>query len=283
MFITNEILEKYNACESGKRLFNRLYPEGVEILKLLDNKHIPVEVLHWGAEYLPISKEEEEKYYKRVGVVNSTHCFMSSKIENSNYIYKSVDVNDSKLVKLSQNIVDSKKITSSQAVRVSERVNNSISIDHSNLIVNSKNISKSSNIANSSDLNYCFNIFNGKNLSNCDTMYNSSLCEDSGFSSFLIGCYKVLFCSQLNQSSFMLFNKPISKTIFDEVWAQYKLMEKEIEVIEEGKEIFYNGTAITRFDTMFKKLGEDFKNWVKTLPNYDNFVMYQITLCEEWL
>ena len=57
MFITNEILERYNACESGKKIFNRLYPNGVEIIDLLDNRHIPDEILHWGAEYLPVSAE----------------------------------------------------------------------------------------------------------------------------------------------------------------------------------------------------------------------------------
>ena len=283
MFITNEILERYNACESGKKIFNRLYPNGVEIIDLLDNRHIPDEILHWGAEYLPVSAEELKKYYERVNVVDSTNCSMSSKITKSNNIFKSINISNSNFIKLSQNVIDSENISSSQSIKTSKYVNNSISVEYSELIVNSKNITKSVNIANSSDLDYCFNISNGKNLLNCDTMYNSSLCEYSGFSSFLIGCHKVLFCSQLNQSSFMLFNKPISEALFYEIWEQYKTITKNVEIIEDNSNIFYGGAPIVRFDTMFKKLGEDFKNWVKTLPNYDNFVIYQITLCEEWL
>ena len=283
MFITNEILERYNACESGKKIFNRLYPNGVEIIDLLDNRHIPDEILHWGAEYLPVSAEELEKYYERVNVVDSTNCSMSSKITKSNNIFKSINISNSNFIKLSQNVIDSENISSSQSIKTSKYVNNSISVEYSELIVNSKNITKSINIANSSDLDYCFNISNGKNLLNCDTMYNSSLCEYSGFSSFLIGCHKVLFCSQLNQSSFMLFNKPISEPLFYEIWEQYKTITKNVEIIEDNSNIFYGGAPIIRFDTMFKKLGEDFKNWVKILPNYDNFIMYQITLNPIWL
>lgn len=236
-----------------------------------------------GAEYLPVSAEELEKYYQRVNVIDSTNCSMSSKITKSNNIFKSTNISNSNFIKLSQNVIDSENVSSSQSIRTSKYVNNSISVEYSELIVNSKNITRSANIANSSDLDYCFNISNGKNLLNCDTMYNSSLCEHSGFGSFLIGCHKVLFCSQLNQSSFMLFNKPISKSLFDEIWEQYKTITKNVEVIKDNSNIFYDGAPILRFDTMFKKLGKDFKNWVKTLPNYDNFIMYQITLCEEWL
>ena len=283
MFINNEILEKYGACASGKKFINRLYPNGVEIIDLLDNRHIPDEILHWGAEYLPVSAEELEKYYQRVNVVDSTNCSMSSKITKSNNIFKSINISNSNFIKLSQNVIDSENISSSQSIKTSKYVNNSISVEYSELIVNSKNITKSVNIANSSDLDYCFNISNGKNLLNCDTMYNSSLCEYSGFSSFLIDCHKVLFCSQLNQSSFMLFNKPISESLFYEIWEQYKTITKNVEIIEDSSNIFYNGAPIVRFDIMFKKLGEDFKNWVKTLPNYDNFIMYQITLNQIWL
>ena len=254
MFITNEILERYNACESGKKIFNRLYPNGVEIIDLLDNRHIPDEILHWGAEYLPVSAEELEKYYERVNVVDSTNCSMSSKITKSNNIFKSINISNSNFIKLSQNVIDSENISSSQSIKTSKYVNNSISVEYSELVVNSKNITKSVNIANSSDLDYCFNISNGKNLLNCDTMYNSSLCEYSGFSSFLIGCHKVLFCSQLNQSSFMLFNKPISESLFYEIWEQYKTITKNVEIIEDNSNIFYGGAPIVRFDTMFKKL-----------------------------
>ena len=47
MFITYNLLEKYNAYESDKRFFQRLYPSGVEALELLANKHIPKEILFW--------------------------------------------------------------------------------------------------------------------------------------------------------------------------------------------------------------------------------------------
>lgn len=86
-------------------------------------------------------------------------------------------------------------------------------------------------------------------------MYNSSLCEHSGFGSFLIGCHKVLFCSQLNQSSFMLFNKPISKSF-----------------------IFYDGAPILRFDTIFKKLGKDWGEVnpvTRTIPDKKRYTRKQ--------
>ena len=89
MFLTDEILEKYNACGIGRKLFNKLYPNGVEIMDLLDNKHIPKEMLWWGETWLPVSDEELNKLYKVLEIEDSFKVSFGKKIKKSLKIYKS--------------------------------------------------------------------------------------------------------------------------------------------------------------------------------------------------
>ncbi len=286
MFVTKEILEKYNACESGKKLFDRLYPNGVEINTLLDNRHIPLEVLHWGAEFLPVSDNELEKYYKRINVINCEDCQKSYNIQESKHIYRCSNVENSEFVKLSSNIVRSNHITNCQHIEKSELIKDSSDINNCDLIINGKTIRDSYNIANSSDIRDCQNLSNCRNLMNCHTLYNSTLCENSGFSSFLMGCHKVLFCSSISAQSFMLFNKPISKRIFDNLWEDFlnRMNNEHIDMIMiNSSNLYFEGETQHNFQIMFNSLSDDFKKWIKTLPNYDNFVMYEITFDEFWL
>ena len=57
MFITKEILRKYNACEPGIKIFEELYPNGTEIKTLISENKVPISILHRGYEKLPVLKE----------------------------------------------------------------------------------------------------------------------------------------------------------------------------------------------------------------------------------
>lgn len=288
MFVTNDILEKYKACESGKRLFNKIYPNGVDISTLLDNKHIPFEVLHWGEEYLPVSKEELKKYYERVNVINSTYCKKSNDVINSRYIFKSYNIKESEVINLSSNIKNSRVITNCQYVDDSLSINTSNYIRNCTLVADSKNVNNSNNIAKSSEINFCDNLFNCVNLKNCNTVYNSSFCTLSCFSSFLTECTRVLFCTSIEHKNDMLFNKSIPSEVFYNVYKEFKkrIKEEKIELIILLQPLFsfYSNCEVqSNFQKMFQYLSNDFKEWIKTLPNYNNFIMYEITFNPEWL
>ena len=83
MFLSNEILKKYNACELGLEWFDRHYPNGVELMDFLDSAQAFVgpdskilELLYWGYLLLPYDEREKEKYVVRI--CQSHTCFSGS-------------------------------------------------------------------------------------------------------------------------------------------------------------------------------------------------------------
>jgi hypothetical protein len=65
---TLEDLERLKACENGKRFIARFYPNGFEVEKLVTERHIPDDFLHWARENLYCSEEVLEKYRARLGI-----------------------------------------------------------------------------------------------------------------------------------------------------------------------------------------------------------------------
>ena len=286
MFVNNEILEKYGACASGKEFINRLYPNGVEILDLLNNKHVPVEILHWGAKFLPVSEEELRKYEQYICIQNSTNCLECEKVFNSKNIYKSKNIDNSEFIKYSRDVYSSQMITNSVNIFNSSYINNSEKVEYSTKVVNSKSISNCKNIINSSDIGNCNNLSKCYSLKYCNTVLKSDFCELIGFSSFLTGCSKMLFCTSLVSQNLMIFNKPISLYNFNDIYEDflYIIQNENIDLIldDYNDNSYFIGQANPKIEAIFN-ISDNFINWIKTLPNYDNFIMYQITLNPIWL
>ena len=83
----------------------------------------------------------------------------------------------------------------------------------------------------------------------------------------------------------MLFNKPISLYNFNEIYENflYMIQNEDINLIlDDNSNSYFNGQANTKIEAIFN-VSDNFINWIKTLPNYDNFIMYQITLNPIWL
>ena len=83
----------------------------------------------------------------------------------------------------------------------------------------------------------------------------------------------------------MLFNKPISLYNFNEIYENflYMIQNEDINLIlDDNNSSYFNGLANTQIEAIFN-VSDSFINWIKTLPNYDNFIMYQITLNPIWL
>jgi hypothetical protein len=62
MLITVDLLKKYKACDNGIKYIDRFYPNGVEMIDVIRDRHIPKEMLHWGREFLAHSEEELVAY-----------------------------------------------------------------------------------------------------------------------------------------------------------------------------------------------------------------------------
>ena len=62
MFLTIDVLRRLNACEQGIKYVERFYPNGVELVDIINDRHINKDFLHWGREYLTVNATEMEAY-----------------------------------------------------------------------------------------------------------------------------------------------------------------------------------------------------------------------------
>ena len=76
----------------------------------------------------------------------------------------------------------------------------------------------SSNIFNSEHIYQSYNL---KECNNCIALSNSIGCYHSHFSDSLIWCSYCLFCTNLQNKSYHIFNKPISKQEFEQAYERY--------------------------------------------------------------
>lgn len=89
MFITVELLKKYKACDNGIKYIDRFYPNGVEMIDVIRDRHIPKEMLHWGREFLTHSEEELVAYMQACNIVNTEGYWYSQDVRDSKYVIKS--------------------------------------------------------------------------------------------------------------------------------------------------------------------------------------------------
>lgn len=279
MFVTLDDLKSRNACATGIKLFERLYPEGVEIMDLLDNKHIPLEILHWGYQHLDVDDKEIEKYYQRCGITESKQILESERVHKSCFVNQSKDVTDSNFITHSLDIADSVQVSYSSNVKGSRHIYNCETIEGTHGAADSKEIYKCGNVIDSSNIRDSWAVANCRNVTESQFIYRSTLSEDCHFSSFLTGCHKCMFCSGLKGEQFHLFNKPISQEEWEKIFYDefsVRINEEAFFLLKDNSKLnsYYNARKETSFKNYFSLISDGFNEWVKSLPNFDPFVMY---------
>ena len=68
MILTKEILEKYDACSQGVKWFERTFPNGGELIDVINHRYTDKQFLHWGFTNLTVSEEEKAAYYKKLNI-----------------------------------------------------------------------------------------------------------------------------------------------------------------------------------------------------------------------
>lgn len=203
---------------------------------------------------------------------NNYMASFSDKITQSRFVHGSINISNSSNVSNSTNISDSNLIYNSHFVFNSNKVLESYNVGDSNNIVLSKTINDSKNIFN------CFDICEGSELRNCSNVSSSYFCAD---------CKEIqdcLFCFGLEQSelsTYYLFNKPVDEKRFNFIMKQYENFDLEMNYTNSWPEEIVVPIILRphyNFDTHYKTLDEFFWEWVKTLPNYDPMVLYNITM-----
>lgn len=297
MFLTLEILDKYDIDDSTRAWFASTFPNGERLVNVLQHKTITIEILHSIIEHLTTTPQEKEIYYTKLkidcadretiyhcnDITNSRWVTRSSNVVNSEYIFNSNDVDTCNDILSSNNIQDSHKIFhsefvyNSQDVIDSANINDSHNIVNCNYVVNSHSIINSSNVTGSAYISG-FVVGRNKHIKN---------------SRFIEECENIkhcLFCSKIADAEYMIFNKQADVEDYTMIVKQLDRLLKDwkMELVKDdvwpSQTIPLDSPVIQRnVIKQYASLPESFWRWVKTLPNYDPMVLYSITYNKDLL
>lgn len=291
MFLTTEILEQLKACDAGIQWFSQNYPNGGSPLDIAKSGKIDASFLHWAFDNLELT-EEEKQYYKTIMLIDdksvlstikyssnikcSSHILRSSEISDSIYIADSIDIVQSSVVG------KSKKIINSQQIYDCYNVSNSQKIIYSNNIKKSYNIVSSSNIVDSNSILYGEQVFDSFAVYGTKE-YLAKNIRNSAFIAKSSGLEFCMFCANLQNKRYYLFNKPINEEDYLKIKTELDLFLQKFEsnYLEhwyEVGEMPWRPPKLLLQKFHYQKLSDEFWEWVQTLPGYRPELLYRITL-----
>ena len=226
-------------------------------------------------------------------------------ITDSHIILSSFCIESSSRVQDSEDVFNSKYVAFGKDVRNSERVYASSNVENSQYISVSFNVLDSAEVKDSSKIQYSQNVFNSDEISNCYGVYSCEEVEDSlgifnvstgkeiYFSTDLENCSYCLFCSGLKNKKFCLFNQEIGskdwfviKELLLTEWSKEdKNFYKVISFEDDNKEWYgfktFNYSATLSYVAQrdfFQGLSSKFLKYIRSMPYYNEWLLYQITL-----
>jgi hypothetical protein len=285
MYITLDIIQKRGGCGEYLRFFEKRYPNGVEMLELIEHGHIPYHGLHWGYKWLDPNEEEIAAYRKRVKVsdsegvdasdhvTNSMLVSHSSKINQSQEVYNSKEVNFSQYVVKSEFVDDSKHIADSCFITNCCDIINCKNAENSNQVVDSTYIINSHGVYDSYNITDSHAIWRSNNLTNCFFCFD---CADTN---------NAMFCLNQHGGEYMLFNKPVDKTRFEMVQKQYKRYALPFITLTDPWNVHNGDVPHVNHDFRdhTKNIPASFWEWVKTIPGYNPEILYSLTFIPQFL
>lgn len=295
MFLTLEILDKYNACDKGKEWFAHFFPNGGELKEVLSHRFITPEILHWGYTHLTTTAEEKEIYWKKLNIEcdNVSTIYHSDNIKHSEWVSHSSNITDSTHIYSSNNVATSHNILSSKDVSNSHQIFGSEFVYSSKQIIHSKNITSSHNIV-SADY-----VVNSHSIMNSAAVTNSAFVDgwlpgrtkqikDCRFIMECVNLKHSLFCYKISDGEYMIFNNQMEKEDYELIVKQLDVMLKDYKA-ELVKHNHWPANTIPLHSPaiqvnkmkQYSKLPSSFWRWVKTLPGYDPSVLYAITYNKE--
>lgn len=287
MRITANELRQYGACSKGVEYIERVYPNGAQIIDIIQDKNIEKELLHWGRKNLTHTPEEFEVYCKACNIINTDNHWYSHNLRDCLYVVKSHDVENSQRVFDSNDVNDSSDIVACESVSNSSQVFTASLVDNSQRVAHCANVNESNNVCFSKMLSRCVNIYNSKNVFDSSEIVVSENVTDSYFCQNCKNIKHCMFCDGLENAEYYLFNQPVDKERFELFVQQYKrFMQCKLAFASEWPEnlIRAYAPAVTRkIYEWYKPIPEKFWKWAKTLPGYDSMMLYNITMLPEIL
>lgn len=287
MFVTIDILKKNGACEQGVRYIEQFYPNGAEMIDIIHDRHIPKELLHWGRAHLTNSAEELSEYCKVCNIIDSESFWYSQNINGSKYVVKSKDIFCCKSVFESEDIKYSSDIIGSENVTDSSQIFYSSMIENCQRIYKSKNVSNSINVCNSTLVVNCKNIMESSDIFNSSEIMDCNSVSDSYFCNNCQNINHCMFCDGLSNAEYCIFNTPVDKTRFEILVKQYnKYLTEELAFVREWPcDLAVNMyiAPTKKFDDWYYPINKNFWKWVRTMPFFDEMLIYRITMLPEIL
>ena len=243
--------------------------------------------------YVGMAPIEVEKF-EEVFEITDSHIILSSFcIDSSSRVRDSENVFNSKYVAFGKDIKNSERVYSSADVENSQYVNASFSVLDSAEVKDSSKIQYSQNVFNSDEISNCYGVYSCKEVEGSLGIFNVSTGKEIYFSTDLENCSYCLFCSGLKNKKFYLFNQEIDskdwfviKELLLTEWSKedrnfYKVISFE----DNDKEWYgfksfnYSGrlSYVAQRD-FFQGLSSKFLKYINSMPYYNEWLLYQITL-----
>lgn len=280
MLITKELLEDWDFPEVMINNFKRKCLNGAELKEVLNIFKEDTEFLYQLKEVFSFTEQEINIYNKILKIVNSIYVYNSIKIRNSKYIQKSDTVVDSENVEKSKNIYRSNMIDNCIDVEDSSYCKDSENIIKGYCNFNSKYTEESLFIINSSFVKNGKDIFDSKSIRNCVGIKSCINCENVSYCKNCHNLKNCLFCYNINDKEYHIFNKPVSKELFEMIVQMSEIFTRNFDTI--GLRQFYLNTTVFFFnDTIDKMLYQNYQkldNIAQAMPYYDADIYSNIIL-----
>lgn len=284
MFLNEEVLRKYEACDEGIDFFNKHFPNGTELIDVVRYEKTPMVILHWGYTSLPTTDEEKAVYIQRCNIINSTHVSLSDRVENSEIVIKSHHVSDSKSIHRSKHITNCVGVIDSRIVSNSTYIEGCCSVKNSSVIISSRDVKNSSYIFESQHVYSSDNIYKSDMIEQSHFIMECSNSQNIYFCRGVTNSKNCMFCRDIDGGEFMIFNHKVSEDVFR------SFEEELLELLNEGYKFNYfkswdyesitepSAVLHNNITFMYKNFPEDFWEWVAELPYYDTYELFMITL-----
>ena len=243
--------------------------------------------------YVGMAPIEVEKF-EEVFEITDSHIILSSFcIDSSSRVQDSENVSNSKYIAFSKDIKNSERVYASSNVENSQYISTSFNVLGSIEVKDSSKIRHSQNVFNSGEVLDCYGVYSCKEVEGSLGIFNVSTGKEIYFSTDLENCSYCLFCSGLKDKKFYLFNQEIDskdwfviKELLLNEWSEEdESLYKVVSFEDDNKEWYgfktFNYSATLSYVAQrdfFQGLSSKFLKYIRSMPYYNEWLLYQITL-----
>ena len=243
--------------------------------------------------YIGMVPIEVEKFEEAFEITDSHIILSSFCIDSSSRVQDSEDVSNSKYIAFSKDIKNSERVYASSNVENSQYISASFNVLGSTEVKDSLKIQYSQNVFNSGEVLDCYGVYSCKEVESSLGIFNVSTGKEIYFSTDLENCSYCLFCSGLKNKKFCLFNQEIDskdwfviKELLLNEWSEEdKNLYKVISFEDDDKSWYgfktsnYSATLshVAQRD-FFQSLSSKFLKYIRSMPYYNEWLLYQITM-----